>query len=129
MAVSSCNKPTESDCKGNASCGTMIFKFYFMHETEGLIILTDIERECIPAQYSQLIPAGDVCLDDASVEIIRAGLPDPVTVLPTHLRAMYLNSSLSVCVCDSEDLCTPPSPVAPTPPSPVVPMTEPAPGK
>ncbi|XP_030833796.1 uncharacterized protein LOC589676 [Strongylocentrotus purpuratus] len=127
IAKNSCTKPTQTDCKGNASCGTMIYKFNFMHKTEGLIVMTDFERGCNTGQYSQLIPSGDVCLDDASVEIIKADLPDPESVLPPVLRAMYLNSSLSFCVCDSEDLCTPPLPVAPTPPSPVVPMSEPSP--
>ncbi|XP_030844399.1 uncharacterized protein LOC763130 isoform X3 [Strongylocentrotus purpuratus] len=124
---SSCTEPRPTDCGGNASCVTIISLFNFWHETEGLIVLTTMDRGCNPAQYSQLIPAGDVCLDDATVAIIKADLPDPLTSLPPHLRPMYLNSSLSFCVCDSEDLCTPPSPVAPTPPSPVVPMTEPAP--
>ncbi|XP_030833795.1 uncharacterized protein LOC100889825 [Strongylocentrotus purpuratus] len=112
---SSCTEPTQANCRGNASCLTMIVLFNFMHETEGLITMTNLLRGC-DTRYS---PGGDVCLDDAAVEIVKADLPDFGTNLKPYLRAIYLNFSLSFCVCDSEDLCTPPSPV--------VPMTEPAP--
>nr|XP_054759938.1 uncharacterized protein LOC129266116 [Lytechinus pictus]XP_054759940.1 uncharacterized protein LOC129266116 [Lytechinus pictus] len=121
-----CEKPQESNCTSDTKgCMTMYYKITLMHKTEGKIIMTDIERGCAPPNFNYVIPDGDACLNETSTEVFSAALPDPSTVLPPNLGATYDSHQISLCVCDSQDLCTPPEPASTT--NQTVPNAEPTP--
>nr|XP_054760424.1 uncharacterized protein LOC129266607 [Lytechinus pictus] len=121
-----CEKPQESNCTSDAKgCMTMYYIITLMHKTEGKITMTDIERGCAPPNFNYVIPDGDACLNETSTEVFSAALPDPSTVFPPNLGATYDSHQISLCVCDSQDLCTPPEPASTT--NQTVPNAEPTP--
>ncbi|XP_041470193.1 uncharacterized protein LOC121419871 [Lytechinus variegatus] len=126
LPPATCGKPQESNCtSGVKGCMTVEYKITLMHKTEGKIVLTSIERGCAPPNHNHLIPDGNACLNETSTAIFASLMYDPATALPPNLGATYDSHQLSLCVCDSEDLCTPPEPTSPT--NQTVPSAEPTP--